>query len=119
MAVLKSPKNSGTKMLWSKRLSSRVKTTSYYFYRSENLFERSSIKSLGIKNDFTFYAKKYRSGVDVFKEERRRFGKILPSTLKKPERLRPYQTFGAKSWSLRKKFRKEFILLMNTEQIFI
>lgn len=115
MAVLKSPKNNRTKKLWARRAITNVKPTSNSFYSYENQVNKSNLKSFGIKYDFTLDPKKYRFIGDVHKEEKRLLGEILPSTLTKPKPERPLKTIGAKDWSDKFNFQKEFYMLANSD----
>ena len=119
MAVLKSPKNNGTKRLWARRAATRVKATSNYFYLNEHQLIKSNLKSFGIKHDHTLDPKKYRFIGDVHKEEKRLLGEILPSTLTKPKPVRSRKTFGSKEWEQKFTFQKEFFMLANSQHFSI
>ena len=80
-----------------KKLTVRTKKSSFYFFENEILFERSNIFSFASKRDTVFYVRKYRHLTSLYKEEKRLFGSILPSTLEKPEPERPYRTLTSRS----------------------
>lgn len=113
MAVLKSPKNVKLKKLWSRNITRKVKKTSFYFYTAEREFERSTIYSFASKRNSVFFYKKYRNVTDLYKEEKREFGKILPSTLEKPEPRRVRKTHLASSWARSTKLQLELTAILN------
>ena len=117
MAVLKSPKNVAKKDLWMRKITSSTKKTSFYFYNQELAYERSSLYSFASKRNSVLYYAKYRSVSDLYKEEKKVFGRILPSTLDKPEPLRSHKTYLSKSWSTNHKFRFDFFTLLNSSNL--
>ena len=80
-----------------KKLTTNTKKSSFYFFEDETRFERSNVFSFASKRDTVFYVRKYRHLTSLYKEEKRLFGTILPSTLEKPEPERPYRTLISKS----------------------
>ena len=78
-----------------KRKSAKIKKTTFFFYKNENLYERSTIHSYASRKDTVFFFQKYRSINDLYKEEKKTYGRILPATLTKPEANRPRLTHNA------------------------
>ena len=100
-----------------RRAVARTKKTSFYFYENENTYERSNICSFGSKRDSALFPKKYRNVTESYKEEKRALGKLLPSTLQKPDPKRYRKTYCSASWESKSRFRVDFSMLVNTSNL--
>ena len=93
---------------------SKTPSQSFYFYKNENKFERSTLKSFAIKKNTTLFAKKYRLQTDIYKEEKRTWGKLLPSTLLKPQLPSSNTTYSSKSFNTKTKLQLDLFLHLNS-----
>lgn len=101
-----------------KQLPNKTTPHSFYFYKNENKFERSTLKSFAIKKNTTLFVKKYRFHTDIYKEERRVWGKLLPSTLLKPQTPTANVTYMAKSFNARSNPQLDLFLHLNSSFFF-
>ena len=74
-----------------------TKKTSFYFFEKDNQFTRSNINSHASRRDTILLFRKYRNINNLYKEEKRQFGRLLPSTIIKPSARRPRTTYNASS----------------------
>ena len=100
-----------------KKLSAKIKKTSFSFYKNENIYERSTIHSFASRHNTIFFPQKYRSVNNVYKEEKKLFGKILPSTIVKPESRRPRVTLASGSWYTNPRFRFDLVTTLNSSNL--
>ena len=67
-----------------RRVTQKSKKTSLGFYPENTKYNRSAVKSNAIKYDSVIHSRKHRTVKELYKQEIRREGRILPSTLEKP-----------------------------------
>ena len=67
-----------------KKVIQKSKKTSLAFHPENTKYSRSTIKSNAIKYDSIINSRKHRTVKELYKQEIRREGRILPSTLEKP-----------------------------------
>ena len=77
-----------------KRVSSKTrKKNSYHFYNGFKYYERSKLNSVGLKHDTSINEIKYRCITESYKEEIRREGRLLPSTIEKKSSKQKFKTY--------------------------
>lgn len=97
-----------------KQIGLKASLSSFYFYNNENKFERSTLKSFGLKKNTTLFSKKYRSSTELYKEEKRLWGKLLPSTLAKPQLPKTNITYTSNSFHSQSKSQLDLFLHLNS-----
>lgn len=114
MAVLKSPKNNGLKNLWMKKTIQKSKRSTFYFYPENNKYKRSTLGAPAIKYNSTLYPIKHRTVKELYKQEVRSEGRILPSTLDKPNLRTSQKTYLASSWKRTQSLQLELSVMVNS-----